>query len=89
MKDYELLDDLGGIDPDYVNAADRPPAGKRQKRSFRWIAAAAALLVLTAGALRFLIPQGTLGGYFCREGYIFRFFTLQKLYRNRSGRKWR
>ena len=61
MKDYELLDALGGIDPDYVNAADRPPAGKRQKRSFRWIAAAAALLVLTAGALRFLIPQGTLG----------------------------
>lgn len=73
MKDYELLDALGGIDPDYVNAADRPPAGKRQKRSFRWIAAAAALLVLTAGALRFLIPQGTLGraGSGANEGPIY------------------
>ena len=73
MKDYELLDALGGIDPDYVNAADRPPAGKRQKRSFRWIAAAAALLVLTAGALRFLIPQGTLGraGSGANEGPVY------------------
>ena len=41
MRGDELLDAVGGIDPAYVAAADRP--GGRKKRGLGWLAAAACL----------------------------------------------
>lgn len=43
MKDYELLDAVGGIEAEYVNAADRPAAKKSTRRVLRWVAVAACL----------------------------------------------
>lgn len=48
MKEHELLDAVGGIEPEYVRSADRPAAKKG--RAARWIAAAACLCIVAAGA---------------------------------------
>ena len=56
MKNYELLDAIGGIDAHYVNAADQPAGRKRSSRIIRWIVVAACMC-LTVGIV--IIPQLT------------------------------
>ena len=55
MKNYELLDAVGGIDAYYVNAADQPAGKKRNGRAIRWIAVAACMCL----AVGIVIPQLT------------------------------
>ncbi len=45
MKNYELLDAVGGIDAGYIDAADRPAARKKTGLVIRWAAAACLVLI--------------------------------------------
>ena len=51
MKDYELLDAVGGVDPAYVAQAERFAADTRPQRAAAWIAAAACLCLIAAVAV--------------------------------------
>jgi len=55
MKNYELLEAVGGIDPQYINTADQPAGRKRNGRIIRWIAVAACMCL----AVGIVIPQLT------------------------------
>ena len=55
MKNYELLEAVGGIDPQYINTADQPAGRKRNDRVIRWIAVAACMCL----AVGIVIPQLT------------------------------
>jgi len=61
MKDYELLDAIGGIDAAYVDAADRPADPKKRSYRSRWIAVAACLFLVAAASFGAL-QLGLLGG---------------------------
>lgn len=67
MKDYELLDALGGIDPDYVNSAGLSSVRRRKRKLFT-ILAAASVLILATGTLYFLRSAWPAGGLGCGRG---------------------
>lgn len=46
MKDYEILDAVGGIDPAFVNDAAKQPVKKKPAFRFQWAAAVCALLAM-------------------------------------------
>ena len=60
MKDYELLDALGGIDPDYVKSAGLSSLRGRQRKLTGFLAAAS-VLILAIGTL-YLLRNGWIAG---------------------------
>ena len=55
MKGYDLLDAMGGIDAEYINAADGPIVRKRTGGMIGWIAVAACLCLTVGSVLYFTV----------------------------------
>ncbi len=53
MNQHDLLDAIGGIDPKYIEDADRPVSGKRKTVRFQryYLAAAGLFLLIAAGVV--------------------------------------
>lgn len=54
MKNYELLDAVGGIDAEFVYAADRPDSHKRTGLVIKWVAAVACLCLVVATSIPYI-----------------------------------
>ena len=60
MKDYEILDAVGGIDPEYINAADGKFAQQGKAKWRGWLVAAACICIVAVAS--FALAKNMFGG---------------------------
>ena len=60
MKDYEILDAVGGIDSEYINAADGKFAQQGKAKWRNWLVAAACICIVAVAG--FALAKGMFGG---------------------------